>query len=108
MATYADELAQDLEDSGSENEETEDVPTAIQANGLHHAGPSNADTEMDVDEENDDEADIDDVEQITVEPVEDAEAAKAKVEKMQLGAVDDVRSVAGLMQTLRPILEVRR
>jgi U4/U6 small nuclear ribonucleoprotein PRP31 len=37
---------------------------------------------------------------------DDEEARKAKVEKMQLGGVDDVRSVAGLMKVLEPVLEV--
>lgn len=37
---------------------------------------------------------------------DDEEARKAKVEKMQLGNVDDVRSVAGLMKVLEPVLEV--
>ncbi|KAI5838027.1 hypothetical protein DFP73DRAFT_600470 [Morchella snyderi] len=36
---------------------------------------------------------------------DDEEARKAKVEKMQLGGVDDVRSVAGLMKVLEPVLE---
>ena len=38
--------------------------------------------------------------------VEDEEETKAKVEKMELGGVDDVRSVAKLMKTLEPVLEV--
>ncbi|KFY08856.1 hypothetical protein V491_08403 [Pseudogymnoascus sp. VKM F-3775] len=38
--------------------------------------------------------------------MDDEEVTKAKVEKMQLGGVDDVRSVAGLMKTLEPVLEV--
>jgi U4/U6 small nuclear ribonucleoprotein PRP31 len=37
---------------------------------------------------------------------DDEEVRKAKVEKMQLGDVDDVRSVAGLMKILQPVLEV--
>lgn len=37
---------------------------------------------------------------------DDEEVRKAKVEKMQLGNVDDVRSVAGLMKVLEPVLEV--
>ncbi|KAF8459087.1 hypothetical protein BGX38DRAFT_1084352 [Terfezia claveryi] len=36
---------------------------------------------------------------------DDAEARKSKVEKLQLGGVDDVRSVAGLMKILEPVLE---
>lgn len=41
-----------------------------------------------------------------LEDGDDEEEAKAKVEKMQLGTVDDVRTVAGLMKTLQPVLEV--
>lgn len=37
---------------------------------------------------------------------DDEEVRKAKVEKMQLGGVDDVRSVATLMKALEPVLEV--
>ncbi|PWW76424.1 Nop domain-containing protein [Tuber magnatum] len=36
---------------------------------------------------------------------DDEEARKVKVEKMHLGGVDDVRSVAGLMKILEPVLE---
>lgn len=36
-----------------------------------------------------------------------SEAQKARVDKMKLGAVNDVRKVASLMQTLEPILKVR-
>ncbi|KAF2136759.1 uncharacterized protein K452DRAFT_236921 [Aplosporella prunicola CBS 121167] len=39
------------------------------------------------------------------EAPEDEEEAKARVEKMQLGGVNDVRSVAGLMKTLQPVME---
>ena len=35
-----------------------------------------------------------------------AASVKAKVEKMNLGGVGDVRSVAVLMKTLQPVLEV--
>jgi hypothetical protein len=42
----------------------------------------------------------------TTDDVEDDEETKAKVEKMKLGGVDDVRSVAVLMKKLDPILEV--
>ncbi|OAQ96602.1 hypothetical protein LLEC1_08182, partial [Akanthomyces lecanii] len=39
------------------------------------------------------------------EDMDDEEASKAKIEKMQLGDVKDVRSVASLMATLEPVLE---
>jgi len=41
-----------------------------------------------------------------MEDAQDQEETKAKVEKMQLGGVSDVRNVAGLMKTLEPVLEV--
>jgi U4/U6 small nuclear ribonucleoprotein PRP31 len=42
----------------------------------------------------------------STDAVDDEEDTKAKVEKMRLGTVRDVRSVAGLMKTLQPVLEV--
>ena len=116
MATLADELLNDFEDSGSENEDN--------ANGFHdgddpeqqHAqspgdDPGNGLPEMDVD--GDEEEMEDSKEEVTVkdpagtDTVDDEEDTKAKVEKMRLGGVRDVRSVAGLMKTLQPVLEVR-
>ena len=38
--------------------------------------------------------------------VEDTDETKARIEKMQLGGVGDVRSVAVLMKSLQPVLEV--
>ncbi|OLN92876.1 U4/U6 small nuclear ribonucleoprotein Prp31 [Colletotrichum chlorophyti] len=109
MATLADELLQDFEDSDSEVEETQQdhdplgLDDAAQSNGRKQQG----DMDVDGDEsggEEDDEA-MGGVSKGAVEPVEDAEDAKAKIEKMQLGGVSDVRSVANLMQTLEPVLE---
>jgi U4/U6 small nuclear ribonucleoprotein PRP31 len=62
--------------------------------------------ELDGDEEEvDEDADMAGVNDTAVD-VEDEEETKAKVEKMELGGVDDVRSVAKLMKTLEPVLEV--
>jgi U4/U6 small nuclear ribonucleoprotein PRP31 len=114
MSTLADELLQDFEDSGSESEEqqheslfpdNEDAKNGIngRANGMSGA---NGSMELDGDEE----AVEEDEEMTGVNDsgmdVEDEEETKAKVEKMQLGGVDDVRSVASLMKTLEPVLEV--
>ncbi|CRK19714.1 hypothetical protein VD0002_g8479 [Verticillium dahliae] len=111
MSTLADELLQDFEDSGSENENEERqddelgvAPSA--SSGL--LGNGNGLNDMDVDDADDAEDDDEEMNGIprsASDAVEDAEDAKAKVEKMQLGAVDDVRSVASLMQTLEPVLE---
>lgn len=114
MATVADELLNDFEDSGSENEDgTLDAPAdgldAPGTNGLRGI-ESNGDTEgmiLDGDEEDDDE----DGKNGDTEPqrpgaeAEDENEAKQRVEKMQLKAVGDVRSVASLMSQLSPVLE---
>jgi U4/U6 small nuclear ribonucleoprotein PRP31 len=110
MSTLADELLQDFEDSGSEGEEQpngELFPETDEAKstGLNgHA--TNGGMELDGDEE-----DVGEDEEMAgvndaAKDVEDEEETKAKIEKMQLGGVDDVRSVAGLMKNLEPILEV--
>ncbi|KAI9797626.1 MAG: U4/U6-U5 snRNP complex subunit prp31 [Piccolia ochrophora] len=121
MSTLADELLQDFGDSGSEGEEStsrdflkDDEPTS---NGLtkgsrrknqytdHDGG-----MELDGDEEEvDEQGDAMETAEVTngtaLEADDDEDEAKAKVEKMQLGRVDDVRSVAGLMKTLEPVLK---
>ena len=103
MSTLADDLLKDFEDSGSENEdqqENEDgvFPTPPTTNGASPDGMI-----LDGDEEADDE----DVSMNgDLKDAEDEDEAKAKVEKMELGRVSDVRSVAGLMKTLEPVLEV--
>jgi U4/U6 small nuclear ribonucleoprotein PRP31 len=105
MSTLADELLQDFEDSGSEGEEQQndglfpDDESSATKNGLNAM-------ELDGDEE-----DVEEDEEMAgmnevAKDVEDEEETKAKVEKMQLGGVDDVRSVAGLMKTLEPVLQV--
>lgn len=104
MSTLLDELLNDFEDSGSEagddaREEAtgEDDAIGAVANG------SGADS-MDIDGAD---ADADaDASGLGDGTLEDSDEAKAKVEKMELGNVDDVRSVASLMQTLEPVLEV--
>jgi U4/U6 small nuclear ribonucleoprotein PRP31 len=103
MSTLADELLQDFEDTdGSEAGDEQ------QDDGFLNGGRSLRDVGMDGDDSEDEEKDVDmdapdgDVVQTTDDP----EEAKAKVEKMQLGGVRDVRSVAGLMKTLEPVLEV--
>lgn len=114
MSTLADELLQDFEDSGSEGEEQQDGglfpdqdDTKSGLNGTGTAPGANGSMELDGDEEEvDDDAEMAGMNTSAVDAEDDEEVAKAKVEKMQLGDVDDVRSVAGLMKTLEPILEV--
>lgn len=114
MSTLADELLNDFEDSASEGEEENQngllggsatPPAAGQTNG--HKEPSSM--ILDGDEEEEDEGDAEDGMQngdLKLEDADDEEEAKAKVEKMQLGGVSDVRTIAGLMKTLEPVLEV--
>ena len=119
MSTLADELLNDFEDSGSEgggdlqNGLLRDAPSPGLPNGHRHHSTSHGSAGvmvMDVDEEDDDEDETmaGGASRATgmIEDAEDEEEAKAKVEKMQLGGVNDVRSVAGLMKTLEPVLEV--
>ena len=114
MSTLADELLNDFEDSGSEGE-------SEQQNGFHQDDATPPQTTgraqapegsmvLDGDEEDvseDEEAALGGTSATgAVADLEDEEEAKAKVEKMQLGGVNDVRSVAGLMKTLEPVLQV--
>lgn len=122
MSTLADELLNDFEDSGSEGE-------ADRQNGFLQDAPSSPASSVtvgrgqstyangaagvmvrDVDEEDDDEDEEmtngDTLASGALEDAEDEEEAKAKVEKMQLGGINDVRNVAGLMKTLEPVLQV--
>lgn len=107
MSTLAEELLQDFEDSGSENGE-EQNDTGLDLDGPAIGPPAshdNSDMVLDGDEEEPDED-----EEMggvgAVEPVEDEEATKAKVEKMQLGGVKDIRKVTTVMDRLDPLLKV--
>ena len=113
MTTIADELLNDFEDSGSEKDEEE------QSNDFFGAGVTssedfgdvkqeNGGMELDGDEEEPDEADIDGgpPSHLKMEDAEDEEETKARVEKMELKTVSDVRNVAGLMKQLDPVIEV--
>ncbi|XWW93174.1 hypothetical protein V2A60_001103 [Cordyceps javanica] len=83
MSTVADELLNDFGSSGDEAEEVENGPETT----------------------NGDVMEVDGSEDKAEEDLDDEEASKAKIERMQLGGVKDVRSVASLMATLEPILE---
>lgn len=118
MATLADELLNDFEDSGDENEEqSTEIP---QDDGVASLFPGEAsaaqprtavqDRGMDLDDDEEDEDDEELMDGAATKQARDApedeEETKARVEKMQLGNVSDVRSVAGLMKTLQPVLDV--
>ena len=97
-----DDLLNDFGSSGDEAEDQEN-DDLVQTDDGQGDRDANA---MEVDGQHDEE---DDAQQRKGDiDADDPEATKAKVEKMQLGAVKDVRSVASLMQTLEPILEVSK
>ncbi|KAL6869008.1 U4/U6-U5 snRNP complex subunit prp31 [Amphichorda felina] len=112
MSTVAEDLLNDFGSSGDEAEDLEHdgLVTRTDANGEADGnadGHGDAVDAMDVDGADASRDASADAEHKSndLDDVGDAEATKAKVEKMQLGAVKDVRSVASLMQTLEPILE---
>ncbi|PQE11087.1 Prp31 C terminal domain-containing protein [Rutstroemia sp. NJR-2017a BVV2] len=108
------ELLQDFEDSGSEGEgdenahlfaDPDEVGASMNGNAIRQSGAN--DMELDGDEEAvDEDEEMEGLNGTVKEEAEDEEETKAKVEKMQLGGVNDVRSVAGLMKQLEPVLEV--
>lgn len=109
MATLADELLNDFEENGSEDE-GEQQNRLLQGSASPPApnGHPRVNGSTLVDDEEEEDGDEEMVNGSNgLEDVGDEEETKAKVEKMQLGGVSDVRNVAGLMKTLEPVLEVR-
>lgn len=123
MSTLADELLNDFEESGSEGEDEQKssflhdnasspAPDLVNGHGRKSRTP-NASGTMELDDDEEDVGSQDeemmngeDVSGEALADADDEEEAKAKVEKMQLGGVNDVRSVAGLMKSLEPVLQV--
>lgn len=121
MATLADELLNDFEDTGSEGEDDQsrtifedelpdNVTNGHATKALRHDSTT-GEMALDGDEEGAEDEDEEmtlgaNIEREALEDAQDEEETKAKVEKMQLGGVSDVRNVAGLMKTLQPVLEV--
>ena len=114
MSTLADELLNDFEDSGSDGEadqQNEIVKDGSPVRGQNGHLPRKdgamvLDDDDGEDEGEDEEALAQEAAGDETTRIEDEEDAKAKVEKMQLGSVSDVRNVASLMKTLEPVLEV--
>lgn len=118
MATIADELLNDFEDSGDENEQEQvddqyfgesgdatSVPNGSAAPGLMSQEGMELDGDEEApDDEGEDAANV--PSHLNKEEEETEEETKARVEKMELQNVSDVRSVAGLMKQLDPLLEV--
>jgi U4/U6 small nuclear ribonucleoprotein PRP31 len=114
MTTIAAELLNDFEDSGSENGEEQNdgfVPEGESGDGVYVNGTVKnevGDMELEDDEEAQEDVDLADgaPSHLKMEAEEDEEETKARVEKMELKGVSDVRSVAGLMKQLEPVIEV--
>ena len=112
--SLAAELLADFDDDGIEEQFSDDERDSSSApgqNGLLQSRPKghNFEMELDGDEEDDQEdedAEMGGVDTVDLDAYDDAESRKSKVEKLQLGGVEDVRSVAGLMKILEPVLEV--
>ncbi|KAL2140098.1 hypothetical protein VTI28DRAFT_4246 [Corynascus sepedonium] len=114
MSTLADELLQDFEGSGSEaggDEHDDDflgeagLSGDARANGGDIAMEEARDEDADEDEDADMMDGADGSAAAAAADDENEDDAKARIEKMQLGGVRDVRTVAGLMKTLTPVLE---
>jgi len=118
MTTIAEDLLNDFE-SDDENDDEQQNGELFADHGYSDeglvdptrnlAGASNGDhMDLEGDEEQHDDADPDAAapSHLKMEDAEDEEEAKARIEKMQLASVSDVRSVAGLMRQLEPVMEV--
>ena len=107
MATLADELMNDFEESGSENEGRDallEEQTEGGEEGVSKEQPHPVAMELDGDEEEMAEEEVEAAAKLGGDIAE--ENAKGEVEKMRLGGVSDVRNVARLMKTLQPVLDV--
>ncbi|KAF2428913.1 Nop domain-containing protein [Tothia fuscella] len=109
MATLADELFADLMESGSEDEGDEerdddfrqDSSAMDTTNGISKDGETSEE-----DDEGEEERYIKAAQELSKNAGDqDEEEVKVKVEKMDFGAISDVRSVAGLMKSLKPVIE---
>ncbi|KAI0484768.1 pre-mRNA splicing factor [Xylariaceae sp. FL0804] len=101
MSTLADELLQDFEDSGSENG---DEKNDVELQG--HSPAANGDGGMMLDgDEEDPDGDEEMAGMDGIDLPDDEDEAKAKVEKMHLGHVKDIRKITTVMDRLEPLLK---
>ncbi|KAI1925358.1 U4/U6-U5 snRNP complex subunit prp31 [Ophidiomyces ophidiicola] len=113
MATLADELLNDFEDSGSENEANEETGADDLAESADGEPAVKKAASSIISKRNGDDEDLDDddvdmgatLDGDFAPSQEEEEDAKAKIENMRFSRVSDVRSVARLMKTLQPILD---
>ncbi|KAL7628263.1 U4/U6-U5 snRNP complex subunit prp31 [Parahypoxylon ruwenzoriense] len=111
MSTLAEELLQDFEDSGSENgEDQNDVGLdlegpAVGSPASHENDHGDMILDGDEEEEPDEDEEMGGMHGGLTDSMEDEEATKAKVEKMQLGGIKDIRKVTTVMDRLDPLLK---
>ncbi|KAI4149901.1 MAG: hypothetical protein LQ340_004382 [Diploschistes diacapsis] len=108
MATLADELLNDFDESDSEGEDGPDHGLFERNRAISTDGtaPTLGGAEMVVDEDEDVADETNEKMLNDVEDADDAEEAKNQVEKMQFRGFSDVRSVTTIKLSLEPILEV--
>ncbi|KAI0967096.1 hypothetical protein F4678DRAFT_447443 [Xylaria arbuscula] len=108
MSTLVDELLQDFEDSGSENGDAQNDDGLDLDSGPVLSPKENRQEDGDMMLDGDEEEEADEDEEMgdgIINALEDEEAAKARVEKLQLGNVNDVRKVTSVMDRLDPLLK---
>ena len=106
MATLADELLNDFEESDSAGEEAPENGSLDVAN-TPLAGARDVQDEsldMDVDEKENSSGQSNEMLLDSIENADDAEEAKNQVERMKLGGISDVRHVTSIKSSLEPVL----
>ena len=108
MATLADELLNDFEESGSDGEEEKQNDFVDYSNAPPSDVTNSRTEEMDmaIDEEGQGKDNTNEKLLSGIQDADDAEEAKSQVEKMQLGQFTDVRRVTTLKERLEPVLKV--
>lgn len=108
MSTLVDELLQDFEDSESEqgDERNEDDFLGDDVLKANNDEPGEYDMDLDGGAVGSDDEKMGGVPSGSKQAPEDPEEARARIEKMQLKGVNDVSSVARLMKSLEPVLQV--
>ncbi|KAL1954648.1 hypothetical protein VTO42DRAFT_842 [Malbranchea cinnamomea] len=104
MATLADELLNDFEESASENE-AENSLLRDEGDGGEDAIFANEASAMEIDRGEEEAAEEETEAEAKIGSDVAEDDARAKVEKLKLGGVSDVRNVARLMKTLQPVLD---
>lgn len=108
MATLADELLNDFEDSGDEGDNIDPDNSRDDMLGSPENHPNHLTKENDSEDGSMSDVSVEDTAAAVADAMDEddeEEVQKSKIEKIQLGGVSDVRSVAGLIKTLQPVLD---